>query len=127
MSDRATYLTQSGYRLLDDWGVGLRRMFPAEVAYLVGSALTTSDYRDVDVRLMLDDDAHKALASVVNLADLDLSVSLWGQQVTGLPIDFQVQRTTEANAEHKGRRHPLGLLSLVDGKPSVPLHAGESA
>jgi hypothetical protein len=111
--DRATYLTHSGIRLLNDWGVVLRRMFPGEVAYLVGSALTTADYRDVDVRLLLDDDALRALNSVVNLPDLNLAVSLWGQQVTSLPIDFQVQHVEAANAEFDGRRHPLGVL--IDG------------
>jgi len=110
MGDRATYLTQSGIRLLDDWGVNLRRMFPGQgVPYLVGSALTTADHRDVDVRLMLDDGTVDALSEVVNLADLDLCVSLWGQRVTGLPVDFQVQGTEAANAEFHGRRHPLGL------------------
>ena len=115
---RATYLTQSGIRLLHDWGVALRRMFPAEVAYLVGSALTTADHRDVDVRVMLDDQAWTALTLVVNPADLNLAVSLWGQQVTGLPIDFQVQRMSEANAEYPGRRHPLGLLAAPTGEDS---------
>lgn len=110
MGDRATFLTQSGIRLLDDWGVNLRRMF-GEVPYLVGSALTTADHRDVDVRLMMDDELVERLARLVNLADLDLCVSLWGQQVTGLPIDFQVQGTQEANAEPHGRRHPLGLAT----------------
>lgn len=113
MGDRATYLTQSGIRLLDDWGVNLRRMF-GEVPYLVGSALTTAEHRDVDVRLMMDDELVERLARLVNLADLDLCVSLWGQQVTGLPIDFQVQGTLAANAEPHGRRHPLGI------QPSVP-------
>lgn len=116
--DRATYLTQSGYRLLDDWGWSLRRMFPAEVAYLVGSALTTAGHRDVDVRLMLNDEDHQALRNILNLDDLNLSVSLWGQQVTGLPIDFQVQSQTEANTEHHGRRHPLGIR--VDAAPGEP-------
>lgn len=105
---RATYLTQSGVRLLNDWGVNLRRMF-GQYAYLVGSALTTADYRDVDVRLMLDDDDHFALASTIDLDDLNLCVSLWGQQVTGLPIDFQVQHAETANQDFDGRRHPLGL------------------
>lgn len=106
---RANYLTQSGVRLLNDWGVNLRRMFPGEVAYLVGSALTTADYRDVDVRLILNDDDYFSLASVVDPADLNLAVSLWGQQVTGLPIDFQVQHIETANQDHPGRRHALGL------------------
>ena len=89
-------------------------MFPAEVAYLVGSALTTAEHRDVDVRLMLDDDAYQALTGVVCLDDINLAVSLWGQQVTGLPIDFQIQRTAEWNDLPHGRRHPLGLRPLED-------------
>ncbi len=112
--DRATYLTQSGIRLLDDWVVALRRMFPAEVAYLVGSALTTADYRDVDVRVLLDDDTHAALRSALTIDDLNLAVSLWGQQVTGLPIDFQVQHVEQANADFDGRRHPLGIRPLME-------------
>lgn len=63
--DRATYLTQSAYRLLDDWGANLCRTFPGHVPYLVGSALTRPDYRDVDVRLMLWDDAYVRLCRVV--------------------------------------------------------------
>lgn len=111
MTDRrATYLTQSGVRLLNDWGAGVRRMFPGEVPYLVGSALLRADHRDVDVRVMLADEAYDALAELVNLADLHLSVSLWGQQVTGLPVDFQLQRRDHANAEFDGRRHPLGMV-----------------
>lgn len=114
MGDRATYLTVSEHRLLDDWCANLRRMFPGQGGpYLVGSALTTADHRDVDVRLMLDDDDHFALASVVDLEDLNLAVSLWGQRVTGLPIDFQVQHQETANADFDGRRHALGIRSSV--------------
>lgn len=108
--DRATYLTMSGYRLLDDWGANLRRMF-GEVPYLVGSALTTADHRDVDVRLLLDREPWDQLDAAVYLPDLHLCVSLWGQRVTGLPIDFQVQLVEDANAQFHGRRHPLGLTT----------------
>lgn len=115
--DRATYLTQSGYRLLDDWGVNLRRMF-GEVPYLVGSALTSADHRDVDVRVMVGYDQWAAIAAASNLDDLHLCVSLWGQQVTGLPIDFQVQLGETANAEFSGRRHPLGPRPAVPADPA---------
>jgi hypothetical protein len=113
MDDRATYLTQSGIRLLDDWGVALWRMFHGERAYLVGSALTTTGHRDVDVRVMLDDDSWAALDDLVDIDDLNLAVSLWGQQVTGLPIDFQVQHAEAANADFAGRRHPLGVRAVT--------------
>ena len=76
--------------------------------YLVGSALTTAEHRDVDVRMILSDSVYDHLVAVVNIPALNVAYSLWGQRVTGLPIDFQVQRFTEANAEHTGRRHPIG-------------------
>ena len=36
------------------------------------------------------------------------TMSLWGQQATGLPIDFQVQSMTDANSID-GPRHPIGM------------------
>lgn len=123
--DRATYLTVSGYRLLDDWGANLRRMFGA-VPYLVGSALTSADHRDVDVRVMLEGDRVEALGRLVDLADLHLCVSLWGQGVTGLPIDCQVQGIQAANDQFHGqRRHPLGLRIDPPRHPQAPSAAVE--
>jgi hypothetical protein len=84
-------------------------MFLHEMPYLVGSALTSPDWRDVDVRVMLDDDEYDSLQRRIVPALLNLAVSTWGQKVTGLPIDFQIQRAREANAEHHGRRHPIGM------------------
>lgn len=86
--------------------------------FLVGSALEKRDYRDVDVRCMLDDDtfdrmfpgAHpsperNALWSVTCAA-----ISEWLATHTRLPIDFQIQRRTQANAMYDGRRHALGVF-----------------
>lgn len=53
--------------------------------YLVGSSLTTRSWRDVDVRVMLDDDHYDALTALVVPSQIDLAVSVWGQKVTGLP------------------------------------------
>jgi hypothetical protein len=103
---RATYLGQSDIRLLHEWAASMRHSLA--VPHLVGSALTTADYRDVDVRVILPDDRVQLLEQLVAVADLNLAWSLWGQKVTGLPIDFQVQSETEA-AEHEGTRHPLGV------------------
>lgn len=83
-------------------------MFPDEMPYLVGSSIQRPDYRDVDVRMMLDDDKVDALPC--ELRYFNLVVSLWGQQVTRLPIDFQIQRVSEANDEFGSRpRHALGI------------------
>lgn len=115
---RATYLLQSDRALLNAWAQQVRQMFGGAVPYLVGSALERSDYRDVDVRLLLWADPERAdstehtydhLAAAVNIEHLNLAVSLWGQKVTGLPVDFQVQQAESANEDFTGRRHALGL------------------
>ena len=109
MTDRGRYLLVSDVHILRSWGQELKLMFDG-MPYLVGSALQRPDYRDVDVRLMLDDDRYDALmATGVKLSRLNLAVSVWGQKVTGLPIDFQVQRVTDANAEFNGPRDPIGI------------------
>lgn len=118
MSARATYLLQSQVFLLNSWGSDLRRVFPdlddegpPPAVYLVGSVLERADFRDVDVRIMLPDAHYDRLEADIDLASLHLALSLWGQKVTGLPIDCQVQRTTDANDEFDGVRNPLGSVS----------------
>lgn len=109
MTDRINHLLVSDMVILRSWGQELRLMFDA-MPYLVGSALQRPDYRDVDVRLMLSDDRYDALAATgVRLSRLNLAVSVWGQKVTGLPIDFQVQRVSDANDEFGGPRDPIGI------------------
>lgn len=85
--------------------------------YLVGSAAFERGWRDVDVRLMLPDDEFDALfPNHPSPSRLDLrwalvcdALSELARQQTGLPVDFQIQRQTEANAEHSGGRVALGL------------------
>lgn len=103
---RATYLLQSDLALLNAWADELGRVFD-EHPYLVGSALERADYRDVDVRIMLDDQHYDDLIKVIEVGALNLALSLWGQKATGLPIECQVQHTTSANEDFHGRRHPL--------------------
>lgn len=105
---RASYLTVPQQELLIDWAVSARSLFPGRVmAYLVGSSLVRADYRDVDVRVILSDKPYAKLIKTIQLPRLHLAVSLWGTQVTGLPIDFQVQQMTAANHEFKGARNAL--------------------
>jgi len=97
--------------------------------YLVGSSLARPDWRDVDVRfIMADDEFAKLFPAVENVKGrnseswvsgnwefdprwllLNVSISQWLRSVTGLPVDFQIQPQTHANARHKGPRHALGL------------------
>jgi hypothetical protein len=89
--------------------------------YLVGSAARGKQWRDVDVRLMLPDDEFDALFPQFQkrpaLGRMDnrwallcAAISELGRSRTGLPIDFQIQRTSDANELYGGGvRHALGL------------------
>lgn len=107
---RSNYLNVSELPLLRTWGAEVKLMFD-EMPYQVGSSLIRKDWRDVDVRVMLDHESYDALVeSGVDIYYLNLAVSLWGQKVTGLPIDFQVQDADSANADYgTGQRNPCGI------------------
>lgn len=107
---RVTYLDRVQNQRLQDWARIVRRSFVgAGGPYLVGSAIERADWRDVDVRLILADAEYDALAAVLDVDRLGFVFAAWGQQATGLPVDFQVQRQTEANERHPGRRNALGI------------------
>lgn len=78
--------------------------------YLVGSATERPDFRDVDVRLILSDEEFDRLFghSPELWSVFCYAVSRWLGADTELPIDFQVQRQTEANEKHHGTRNHLG-------------------
>lgn len=110
---RHTQLGPAEVRLLDDWGKALRSAFPdAFGAYLVGSSITRADWRDIDVRIILPDDAFDRLASAVMPRRLNLMLTLWGRQVTGLPIDCQVQPQRLATERYPLPQHPRNPLGL---------------
>lgn len=85
--------------------------------YLVGSALERRDHRDVDVRVILaDDEFEQRFGSEVDwrsnraLKAMNLAFSALGQEMTGLPVDFQVEQMTDANASNPtGARNALGI------------------
>lgn len=81
----------------------IRRAFGTP--YLVGSALTRRDPRDIDVRLMLTDD-DPLMVDRSRVAALSLAVSVYLRHVTDLAVDFQFQSTTEGN-RHRGARSAL--------------------
>ncbi|MEU6513681.1 hypothetical protein [Streptomyces sp. NPDC046978] len=88
-----------------------------QTPYLVGSAAVGKEWRDVDVRLMLPDEQFDRLFPEHGKPDrtdglwclLCASIAELGRQRTGLPIDFQIQRRSDANAQYGGERHALGL------------------
>lgn len=86
--------------------------------YLVGSALDRPDWRDVDVRFIMEDCKFAALfpkagqhwEQDTRWLLITVSISERLSKVTGLPIDFQIQPQTHANERHKGNRHAIGIM-----------------
>lgn len=120
---RSTYLIQSDFERLEEWCANVRRVFKRP-PYLVGSVTQRADFRDVDLRLIMpDDDFDAGWRDVVKVRLMNRAISIWGQQETGLPIDFQIQRQTEANAEFQGMRQAMGIRDWsfipTSGVPSV--------
>ncbi len=75
----------------------------------VGSSLVRPDYHDVDLRCMLPESDFYAMFPGGNnsghLKFLNTAVSEWIAARTGLPIDFQFQRATEANERFPATEH----------------------
>jgi hypothetical protein len=110
---RTDLLTTTQMYNLDQACALVTRAFGDECPYLVGTAGIggADSYRDVDVRLMLDDDEFAAACPTRERWELlCITISAWLSERTGLPVDFQIQRTREANARFDGPRNPLGLV-----------------
>lgn len=118
---------------MGSWGVGMpaalklnqfgRECFEAfgAEAYLVGSATRSTEWRDVDVRVILPDDEFERQVGALtrprclNLRwnALCLAFAARGREVTGLPIDFQIDQLRDANEKYPEVRHALGLNHLL--------------
>lgn len=113
---RATYVGSPALFKLNHAALIVARAFDS-TPYLVGSALERREFRDVDVRVMLDDDEFDRLFPGASTPAhshplwslLCASISDWLSAATGLPVDFQVQRRDEANAQYPGPRSALGI------------------
>lgn len=103
------YFTRPDFWALDQACKPIREAFPDFGTYLVGSVMERPDYRDVDVRLILTDENYDRLTDA-EWSLIGFAFSRHLAEVTRLPIDFQVQRQTEANAAYPDKaRTPLGL------------------
>lgn len=80
--------------------------------YHVGSSLMRPTFRDVDVRCLIEPQHWERLFGEgddgLALKFLNVAVSGYLRERTGLPIDFQFQHTERANAEFKS--HPRSAL-----------------
>lgn len=127
---RHHYLPAPIYRDLDRACVEIRQAFGTP--YLVGSATKRPDYRDIDLRVILDDDeflqlfpgrvdAKARMESNIRWSLICSLVSRYLAMATGLPIDFQIQSQTQANAENAaGYRIPLGIVPVLEDPMPAP-------
>lgn len=88
----------------------------------VGSSLHSPNWRDVDVRLILKDEEFDHYFGIAGKRNNELwslicmTISKWLSDTTTLPIDFQIQRMTEANQEYgNGQRNALGIFLDYQG------------
>lgn len=106
---------------LQQFGNDLRAAF-GEMAYHVGSSLRNKDgWRDVDVRIMLSDEQWDAqgfgdpayVHSNAKWRAITLAWSAYGRVLTGLPIDFQLQRRSDANRDYGQPEHQRSALFQI--------------
>lgn len=89
--------------------------FFGEIPYQVGTSVLNKTFRDVDIRIILPDDRWDAMGFGPSddvhrnpaWVSICLAFSSLGREMTGLPIDFQVQRMTEANRDYPGHRSAI--------------------
>lgn len=122
---RANFLPAPEFYNLNQACVQINKAFGGFGCYLVGSSLQRRDYRDVDVRLILEDAEYERLFRTNPTGDwvnplwslLCTMTSMWLRQQTGLPVDFQIQQQTAANAAHPGQdRSALGIFLDYPGE-----------
>lgn len=111
---KVSYLTTADFARLNHACLPLRECFGFGSVYLVGSAGVTgsADFRDVDVRAILADEDFDRLfghAGELFWGLFCLGMTEYLCRVSGLPIDFQVQRRTQANEKFGDKpRNPIG-------------------
>jgi hypothetical protein len=108
---------QPASHLLMLFGAHVQQAF-GHTPYHVGSSLIEKrGWRDVDVRLILPDDEYATLFgdlatpehNAPKLSMHNLAWSIFGRELTGLPIDFQIQQQTNAN-EAEENDGPRGAM-----------------
>ena len=110
---------------LDRFGYVISSIF-GEIPYHVGSSMggkEAANWRDVDVRLILSDERYAAMGfgdpayphNSERWCIIAEYLSNLGRDMTGLPIDFQIQQQTHANATESGPRSALGCSYQLRG------------
>jgi hypothetical protein len=94
---------------------GSQAFGPYQVGSTVGSENARKPHRDIDLRVMLPTKDFKKLQKIMNIDRFNLVMSLWGQKVTGMPIDFQVQDQDYANKHHSSKQGKLRSAVWIRG------------
>lgn len=124
---RANYIPATHYFALNHAAVTVNRALGEFGCYLVGSSIEKRDYRDVDVRFIMEDATYDHLfrneGGPINplWSLMCVTFSHWLSTQTGLPIDFQIQRQTQANETYSGERQPLGVFLDYPGERPTDL------
>ena len=115
MARKVSYLTTAEFARLNFACLPINEAFPHRT-FLVGSVTETRDFRDVDIRVVLDDDKFDELFKgkpfIWSLFCLGITELLC--KSTGLSVDFQIQRMSEANKLFEGKtRNPIGTRARL--------------
>jgi hypothetical protein len=131
--ERGVSVGQPQQMLLNQFGDLVQDAFGTSNVYHVGSSMGANkkDWRDVDVRVLLEPEEWKALGLLEpgeNLCNthsdpkwraLCIVFAHYGRHLTGLPIDFQLQRLPEANALYSSKdghcRSWMGTINATHG------------
>ena len=126
---RSSFLSTADFARLNHGCLLVSEAFGGDT-YLVGSVLETEVWRDVDVRTILADDEFDAIfgGRPFLWSVTCLGKATYLRQVTGLPIDYQIQRMTEANAKHAGVRNAIGTRArpFAGGGDATPFNSGSA-
>lgn len=114
---RVCYLRQPHAAELNIAVAGVCRALNEHCAYLVGSVMERPDFNDIDVVVIMDDSKFEALfgksanTEVVPFSKwFNASSSALLSKMTGLKVDFRVQKMSRANEVYGGKmRDPIGM------------------
>lgn len=125
-TNKPHYLPPLAFYRLDRACAVINKALDGFGCYLVGSCGQRRDFRDVDVRFIMRDEAFDAMFGGERRdrywSLLSVAFSSWLSQECGYPVDFQIQRQSHANQKHDGHRNALGIRVEYPGE--MPRYQG---
>lgn len=133
---RSNYVPAPHFYNLNQACLIINKAFAGFGCYLVGSSLKRRDFRDVDVRFIMDDAAydhmfrsHEGYTNPL-WSLMCTTISAWLSSQSDLPVDFQIQRMSQANADNPRAdghdRQPLGIFLDYPGTRPTDLKEAEA-